>query len=250
VIFRGLSIFDTGVSLQALKNEALGAWARAPWRSEADCLFCGAASDSAACAACVDALPRIARPCPRCGLALEERGPCGRCVQRVPPFDAVAARFAYRFPIDRAVLRFKFAGDLAMGRWLALELAAHVEGRERPQLLVAPPTTRERLARRGFDPALEVARRIGRRLGVKCDPGAVARLRDTAHQPGLTRRSRRANLRGAFRCTRDLRGLHVAVVDDVVTSGATAEAMAIALREAGAARVEVWAVARTPQPGG
>ena len=130
-----------------------------------------------------------------------------------------------------------------------MELAVAVARAARPDLLVAPPSARDRLARRGFNPALEVARVVGTRLDIRCDRRAVVRARATAPQPGLGRRARRANLRGAFACALDLTGRHVAIVDDVMTTGATAEAMARVLRAAGAARISVWTVARTPEPG-
>ena len=174
---------------------------------------------------------------------------CARCLRQPPPFDAALARFAYRFPVDRAIQRFKFGGDLVAGRWLAECLAERVAREPRPDVVVSPPTTRTRLAQRGFDPALQVARRVARHLEVRCDPRLVRRRRDTGHQPGLDRRSRRENLRDAFECRVRIDGARVAIVDDVMTTGATAEAMARALRHAGAARIEVWAVARTPEPG-
>jgi predicted amidophosphoribosyltransferase len=111
-----------------------------------------------------------------------------------------------------------------------------------------PSVTRARLRGRGFNQALEIARVVGAELGVRVDARAVARVRDTMPQPGLGIRARRENLRGAFRCDRDLAGLSVAIVDDVMTTGATAEAVACALRQAGAESVVLWVAARTPRP--
>jgi predicted amidophosphoribosyltransferase len=146
------------------------------------------------------------------------------------------------------VQRFKSGGDLALGPWLAGELAAHLSGRARPDLLVAPGLDPRRLRDRGFNQALELARTVGPELGVRVAMDGLARTRAATPQPGLGRRARAANLRGAFRCALDLRGLSVALVDDVMTTGATAGAGAAALRSAGAARVIVFALARTPEP--
>ena len=164
--------------------------------------------------------------------------------------ESVRAAFEYRFPVDRLVLRFKDAADFAVGRWLARQLAAAVRHEPRPDLLVVPPPTRARLRQRGFDPPGEIARRLARELGLRFAVGAMERTRETAAQRGLSRAERRANLRGAFRCRADVRGLRVAVVEDVVTTGATAEAMADALASAGARATVVWSIARTPFPEG
>jgi predicted amidophosphoribosyltransferase len=123
-----------------------------------------------------------------------------------------------------------------------------VRGELLPDLLLAPPLSASRLRARGFNQALELAKVVGRELGVAVDPGGVPRPPETAPQPGLGRPARQENLRNAFRCRRDLAGRSVAIVDDVLTTGATAEALAGVLRAAGAGSVAVWVVARTPEP--
>lgn len=175
-------------------------------------------------------------------------GICGECQRRAPHFDDALAAFEYRFPLDRLVQRFKYSGDLALGRWLALRVCERARAYTRPDLLVAVPLTRVRLRSRGFNQAMQIAHVVGRELGVPRRVAALARVRDTEPQPGLRRRERRANLRHAFRCDLALAGEHVAVIDDVMTTGATAEAVAQVLKEAGAGRVSVWVIARTPDP--
>jgi ComF family protein len=169
---------------------------------------------------------------------------CGACLRRPPPFDAAVAAFEYRFPVDRLVRRFKFAGDLAAGRWLAGRLAAVVAAQ--PDLIVVPPLTPARLRERGFNQALEIARVVGAATGARVGARVLEKVRDTAPQPGLGGRARRRNLRGAFRAARPVAGSHVAIVDDVMTTGATVAELASVLKEAGARRVDVWVVARTP----
>src|SRR5687768_3247496 len=146
-----MSNFLAPLSLQLLKKQAASAWAARPWRWEWDCLFCGTPGRDPACRACLAALPALGASCPRCALPLPGADPCGECLRRPPPFASVTARFAYRFPVDRAIQRFKYAGDLATGRWLAERLADAVAEAPRPDLLVTPPTTRARIAQRGFD---------------------------------------------------------------------------------------------------
>lgn len=194
-----------------------------------DCLLCMGASDEVVCPSCARALPTAN---PACFPALEE----------------AAAAFAYRFPVDRLVARFKFSADLAVGRWLGVRLADRVRGLARPDVIVAPPLAAERLRERGFNQALELAKVVARDLRVPLRSRGLRRTRATAPQPGLDRDARRANLEGAFACDADLRGLQVAIVDDVMTTGATAEALGLVLRAAGATKISVWVAARTPDP--
>lgn len=212
-----------------------------------DCALCGVRSDDRlVCAACEAALPRLGPCCARCALPLGASGICGACLQRPSAFDAVRAAFEYRFPIDRLIRRFKFAGDLAIGAWLAQGLADRLAGCALPDLLVVPPLSPRGLRERGFNQAVEVARVLSSRLGPRLVPEAIAKVRDTGPQHVLDARARRANLRGAFESRLRLEGESVAIVDDVLTTGATADVLAGVLARAGAGRVSVWVVARTP----
>lgn len=194
----------------------------------------------------------MAQDCALCGESSGASLVCGACAAALPPAAAdaeVLAAFEYRFPVDRLVQRFKFGGDLAIGRWLASALAERARHEPRPDLLLAPPLTPARLRERGFNQSLEIARVVGRELRIPHSHRVVRKVRDTPAQHGLGARARRANLRGAFRCERALGGLRVAIVDDVLTTGATAGTLADELRRAGASEVRVWTVARAPLPG-
>jgi len=173
---------------------------------------------------------------------------CAECLRNPPAFDDVVTAFDYRFPIDRLVRRFKFSSDLATGALLAEALARSVASAPKPDLVVASPVSAERLRERGLNPALVLARQVGKRLGVPVDARAIAKIRHTLPQSGLDRAGRHRNLRGAFAVRRPMDGLRVAVVDDVMTTGATLSALARELRRAGAAHVSGWVVARTPEP--
>ncbi len=195
-------------------------------------------------------MPRIDRACARCAIPLATMSTfCGGCAKAAHhPIDDAVAVFEYRFPVDRLVQRFKYAGDLALGRWLAERLAVAVANRERPDLVVATPLANRSLRKRGFNQALVLARHVSAALALPCELGAVSKERETPKQEGLDRRQRVENLRDAFRCGLRLSGEHVALVDDVLTTGATANAVARVLRESGAGRVSAWVVARTPDP--
>ena len=214
------------------------------------CFLCGAAhkASAALCPHCWSALPPPDHPaCPRCGESGPLLGVCHCCRQLEPAFDETVAAFAYRYPVDVLVRRLKYGGALQLAPLLAAGLSQALAGRELPDLLVAMPLSLRRWRRRGYNQAHEIARRVAVHCGRPLQP-VLERLRDTQAQAGLTAVRRRDNLIGAFRCRRPVTGLRVALVDDVMTSGATLDAAARALKAAGACRVSAWVAARTPAP--
>jgi ComF family protein len=200
------------------------------------------------CAACLAAMPFLRVACPRCALPLgsAEQGlvACGACQRRPPPLDAAIAAFAYGWPIDGLMRRFKFHQDLAAGRLLAELLAERCRQAPRPQALVPLSLHVGRLRQRGYDQALELARPLARALDLPCLP-ALTRVRATRPQSELDAAARARNLRGAFEVSAGLPA-HVALVDDVMTTGASLHAAARALRKAGVQRVDAWVCARVP----
>jgi ComF family protein len=160
---------------------------------------------------------------------------------------ATVAPLLYAAPVDRWQPRFKFHQDLAAGRLLAGLLAEACAGSPRPQVVVPVPLHHARLRARGYDQALELARTVARTLRLPLGASLLVRRRATAPQSELDAAARRANLRGAFGVRpRSALPAHVALVDDVMTTGATLHAAATALREAGVARVDAWVCARVP----
>lgn len=217
------------------------------------CLVCsGAAWDGAlpgVCARCAAALPRVVAPCRRCGRDAgpsAARDPCVGCRDAPTDLDGVVAPLRYRDGARTLVLALKFHGRTPAARPLAALLADAVAAAGVPGDLVVPvPLSARRQRARGHNQADELARALARVTGVERDPAALVRRRDTRPQSGLPRARRAANPRGAFRARRRrVAGRCVLLVDDVLTSGATAGACARALRRAGAARVVLAAACR------
>ena len=214
------------------------------------CLLCGAPGDGGRdlCAACAGALPWNGRACARCALPLPAPAPaCGRCLAAPPPVHATCAAFLYGFPLDRLLPRLKFHQGLAAGRLLA-QLAADACARApRPDAIVPVPLHRDRLRQRGYDQALELARPVAQALGLPLREDLLRRRKATAPQSRLDAAARRRNLKGAFEVVaRSPPPQHVALFDDVMTTGATVHAAARALRCAGVQRVDAWVCARVP----
>lgn len=214
------------------------------------CVLCGDPTDTGQdlCTPCDAALPRLASACPRCANPLDgtRAALCGACQQSPPAFAATRAVFRYEHPVDSLVHGLKYHGRLDLARILGNLCAAELAEPDASAIdvLVPVPLDHARLRSRGYNQSLELARPISKRFGLLLDAFGVTRVRATRPQTELSRIERRKNVRGAFAVTGDYSGRNVAIVDDVMTSGATADALAAALHEAGAKRIEVWVVAR------
>ena len=216
----------------------------------ARCLLClgEALTGQDLCSACWRDLPWIGARCLRCALPLPSDGICGRCRQRQTAYDAVKSPFLYQMPIDALLKGLKFNGRLAHARVLGLIMARYIGhvGQDLPDLLVPVPLHPHRLRERGFNQAIELARSVGRALSVRMNTRACERIRHTEAQSRMTAAERHRNLRKAFRVRETSLPPHVAIVDDVMTTGATVQSLSEALRRAGVARIEIWVCARTP----
>ena len=250
----------------------------------AGCQFCGAGSAGLVCAACHQELPWNRPACLGCALpqafstgaspvtdvplppageggtlggapggvrALPLGLPCAGCQKRPRAFDAAFAAFRYGTPSAQAVLGLKYAARFREARWLAQAMAEALRqrGGPLPTLLIPVPLHRGRLFRRGYNQSLELARHLSRELKMAVDAGAARRLRATPDQIGLSAAQRRRNLRGAFAVEERVTGQSIALLDDVMTTGATLDELARTCKAAGAMRVEAWAVARQPLGG-
>ena len=211
----------------------------------ANCVLCGAASLlQCLCRACDEALPRLPlSQCRRCALPLASGEICGTCLATPPTHDGVTVAFAYGFPVDALIQKFKYGPDLTLapvlGRLLGSTSCGEVDA------ALAMPLGAARLRGRGFNQAQELARVAARIRGVPLLPRACRKVSETPPQVGLPWKERAANVRGSFVCDADLRGQRVAIVDDVMTTGATVGELARVLKRAGARSVHVWVLART-----
>lgn len=219
------------------------------------CAICRGWGSARLCGAC---LGRFAVPRPRCArCAIELPGAaalCGDCLRRPPPFERAVAAVDYTPPWRELVTHFKFHDglDLAAGFADLIVQAVRQTAPPRPALLLPAPLAAARLRERGYNQAWELARRVGAALGLRREAALLLRVRDTPHQLDLPLARRAENVRDAFAVEphrrSELAGLDVALLDDVLTTGETAAAMARALLQAGAASVQVWVLARTPRP--
>ncbi|WP_432207615.1 ComF family protein [Cupriavidus gilardii] len=242
----------------------------AHWWLPCACVLCGQVQADVVCVGCADDLLTPTPRCVRCALPLASAGLCAMCRYQPPPFDATIVLGDYAPPREALVLALKFGGVLPLAGWLARELASAwaarrflpsgdpidpstFDGNDKPGLVVPIPLAPARLAERGFNQAWEIARRLAPLVGAAASADLLVRSRSTAPQTGLASERRHLNVAGAFALARHadprrLHGRHIALVDDVMTTGATLADAAAVLKRHGAARVTALVALRTPAP--
>lgn len=210
------------------------------------------------CSVCEHDLPRLGHHCKICAAPLPSPGHCGICLQRRPAFTETLTPYLYLAPLNRLLWHFKFNGDLAVGRVLANLLAQHLRAldlhalaADPPDLIVPVPLHWRRKLARGFNQSHELAVIVGKLLDIPVRSNLLRRITHTSPQQGLGRQERRRNVKQAFalptiRAEQQIKDQSIAIVDDIVTTASTADALARLLLNSGAARVQIWAVARTP----
>jgi ComF family protein len=216
------------------------------------CVLCGRSGRPGVdlCAGCEGDLPLNAPACVVCAQPLAPTSAqsltCGACLRRRPAFDASRVPFRYGYPVAHLIHSLKYRGRIACGRVLGELVARHVLTGQHslPKYIVPVPLAESRYRERGYNQAIELGLPLERILRVRMRADLVVRTRTTREQAELNRRERRRNVRGAFEVRRALPHPHVAILDDVVTTGSTVNELAKVLRRAGAERIEVWAVAR------
>lgn len=214
------------------------------------CVLCRAPASLALdlCQACQADLPRQRHACSGCALSLSadsDTGQCRRCLRK-PRFDAALAAFEYTSPVDWLITRLKFHNRLSHARLLGALLAGRVARADAApaDCIVPMPLHPRRYRERGYNQAALIAGHTARAQALPVMPDLAVRTRNTPPQLSLPKDERRRNVRNAFSASGECSGRHIAIVDDVVTTGHTAGALAAALKRGGAASVQLWCIAR------
>ncbi len=221
------------------------------------CLLCGlcAAHDIDLCAACEQSLPRLGPHCDICAQPLTRSATCGRCLSKKPSFNTVKAPLLYQYPVDLLLQRFKFKGQLAAGKVLSQLLAKYLKTQivnghyTLPDLLIPVPLHWKKRFARGFNQSEEIARELSQQLNIKYCRHTIKRTLNTPAQHHLSRAERQHIPHQTFApgpASKLLAGANIALVDDVLTTGSTAQALSQRLLKEGAISVEIWLLARTP----
>jgi len=218
-------------------------------------VICGLATQTSfnICHPCQQDLPILPHSCPQCAQFLPAAqitdAVCGACLKNPPPFHITHAAFPYEPPIIQLIIKLKFQHQLSYAQALGQALTHAIRTRwyahqPLPDLIIPIPLHAQRLRERGFNQALEIAKPISKTLGIPIDYQGTRRIKPTAAQSGLPAAERKRNITHAFAVTGDYTNKHLAVIDDVITTGHTMLEFCRLLKQSGAARIDVWCCAR------
>jgi ComF family protein len=210
------------------------------------CLLCGQTDPHRPlCAGCISDLPLLGNVCQFCALPIDTGTICGQCLSHRPIQQRSLSLFAYAHPVDRCVAAFKYQQQLGFTKLFAEQFLSHVDLTEPlPDCLLPIPLHPKRLRQRGYNQSLLFAKALAKQLDISVAPKLLTRVNDTPPQTQLSFQQRRKNIRGAFACQQTELPHHVAIVDDVMTSGSTVSEAATVLRRQGVEIIEVWTIAR------
>lgn len=203
---------------------------------------------SAVCDACYVHLPFQENACNRCGQTIATQSDaCGRCIKQTPPFDRCFCAFQYTSPIDEIIQAYKYSAHPEYAQKLALLFADEIisAGLPRPDVLIPVPLHRKRLFSRGYNQAALLSNHLAKILDIPCKTNALIKVNATAPQASLSLKARRRNVHGCFRLRKKIQGKHVAIIDDVLTTGATVSEISKVLKRNGVDYIQVWALTHT-----
>lgn len=227
-------------------------------KNNQSCLLCDEPSQRAMalCEACENDLPWLVRQCQQCALPIPDaHALCTDCSNNPPSFSQVITPFEFSFPVDTLISRFKYQQNWPYGRLLSTLLAQHLqyifdEGGQQPDLILAVPLAKRRQRKRGYNQAQMICDWLSKALSLDNPKQLLRRTRETISQQGLNAKQRRENLHNAFELTEpeQVKDQHIILVDDVLTTGTTCSIISALLLKHGAARVDVYCLARTGKP--
>lgn len=216
-----------------------------PMRTRGTCVFCSAKAGDSWCDGCLQDLLPVIHRCPICAKANDSGHVCGQCLKKRPGFFRVLALFEYQFPVDRLIKSFKFNKQPALSVVFAKHFVNRLDKTDAtPKLLLPVPLFKGRQRSRGYNQSLEFAKHLGKETGIAVDSTSCIRIKNCVPQSSLPRNQRKTNVAGAFALKTNTLPDHVAIVDDVMTTGATVSEITRLLKTAGCRTVEVWTVAR------
>jgi len=210
-------------------------------------MLCGTLTDQYFCKACNNDLPQIPEHC--CTVCLRpvtigKNNRCGQCIANPPYFTRTIAALRYAFPVDQMTHALKYQTNLTIAPVFAHKLIHKIADTPRPDLLIPMPLHPTRLKERGFNQALEISRHLSKQVRIPLILQGFKRIKATKPQASLPWKERQKNMRKAFLCHLDLTGKHVAIVDDVMTTGATLNELSKIIKQKGAVEISNWVVAR------
>lgn len=208
-------------------------------------LCCSMNQYHAICESCLQNLPSLGGTCPRCALPVKNSFLCGRCLHQPPEQDLSFSLFPYLDPIDRLIADFKYHDQLFLSQFFAKLMSDQLRIRPLPSLLIPIPLHANRLRQRGYNQSFELAKALSLQLGIPTSNRYLIKTLDTKSQASVPFKARKQNIQHAFKFIQTIIPAHIAIIDDVLTTGHTANAAAKQLRKAGATTIEVWTIART-----
>lgn len=233
-------------------------WSNFKQRIQIKCILCRGITtlDQPLCNLCLAACPTPLCFCSCCGLPINdsETGLCGQCLKQPPLFDRCLAPFLYQFPVNKILQMVKYQSRLELinpiVRPLAELLMEFYIDDDWPEVMLPVPLHRKRLLERGYDQSLLLTKALRKQLhhiNLNIDDQLIKRKTNAAPQQTLDAKARQKNIRNAFALRKQPKWNHVALIDDVVTTGATVNEITKLLKQNGVKRVDIWSIARTPE---
>jgi len=225
----------------------------AHWLFPYTCIFCSEKTrrEIDLCIDCEKELPWLSQVCIHCAAPLpsETNSVCGACLKKPLPFYKICILFSYTHAIKKLITGLKFQQRLLyaniLGTLLTEKLELLYQKEHFPHLIIPVPLHEKRLRERGFNQAMELARPINKKLKIPIDYTSCSRIRSTVAQSTLPAKQRANNVKNAFTALKNPSGHHIALLDDVITTGHTLIELSRPLCDAGVKRIDVWCCART-----